>query len=546
MQFINKRDTLVSEALDGLLRLQSSGSIGRLEGEAGFNVIVDLAHKGDRHVAVISGGGSGHEPAHAGFVGRGMLAAAVCGDVFASPSVDAVLAGILAVTGKAGCLLVVKNYTGDRLNFGLAAERARALGKKVEVVIVADDVALPGLRQPRGVAGTLFVHKVAGHMAASGKSLAEIARTARQVAGSIVSLGISLGSCTIPAVGREDRVPAGKAELGLGIHGEPGADLISFAGAHQAATLITGKLAKLAPKARAYAMLLNNLGGTTGLEMGIIANDVLRGPLGKKIKYCVGPAPLMTALDMHGFSISLLPLTPAIEKALSAPVSPKAWPGAAAVGKIAVRKSALPKARASAKGSRNDALSKSILAVCDALIAAEKHLNDLDAKVGDGDTGSTIARAARSVKNEVKRLPLADHAATLNALSGIFARSMGGSSGVLMAILFSSAGASAAGGAGLASAFVAGLERLQFYGGANVGDRTSVDALFPALKSLAAGQSLASAAKLARKGADSTAKMKTARAGRSSYVSARNLKGHKDPGAEAVAIALESLAKSPA
>ncbi len=544
MQFINKRDTLVSEALDGLLRLQGGGRIGRLQGEAGLNVVIDLAHKGDRHVAVISGGGSGHEPAHAGFVGKGLLTAAVCGDVFASPSVDAVLAGIMAVTGKAGCLLIVKNYTGDRLNFGLAAERARALGKKVEVVIVADDVALPGLAQPRGVAGTLFVHKVAGHMSAAGRSLADIARTARQVAGSIVSLGISLGSCTIPSVGREDRVPAGKAELGLGIHGEPGATLISFAGAHQAATLITGKLAKLAPKAPAYAMLLNNLGGTTALEMGIIANDVLSGPLGQKIKYSIGPAPLMTALDMHGFSISLLPLTPAIEKALTSAVAPKAWPGASAVGKIAVKKSALTKSRAGVKASRNEHLSKSILAVCDALITAEKHLNDLDAKVGDGDTGSTVARAAKSVKASVKRLPLADHAATLQALSGIFAGSMGGSSGVLMAILFSSAAAAARDGATLPAAFMAGLERLQFYGGANAGDRTSVDALLPALKSLSGGKPLSAAAQLARKGADATAKMTAARAGRSSYVAARNLKGHKDPGAEAVAIAFESLARS--
>lgn len=114
------------------------------------------------NVALISGGGSGHEPAHAGFVGKGMLTAAVCGDVFASPSVDAVLAGILAVTGDAGCVLIVKNYTGDRLNFGLAAERARSLGLRVEMVVVHDDIALPDLSQPRGLAGTLLVHKIAG------------------------------------------------------------------------------------------------------------------------------------------------------------------------------------------------------------------------------------------------------------------------------------------------------------------------------------------------------------------------------------------------
>ena len=126
--------------------------------------------------AIVSGGGSGHEPAHAGLVGKGLLTAAVCGDVFASPSVDAVLAAIVAVTGPAGCLLVVKNYTGDRLNFGLAAERAKGLGLKVEMVIVADDIALPDARQPRGVAGTVFVHRIAGHMSEAGRTLEEIAR----------------------------------------------------------------------------------------------------------------------------------------------------------------------------------------------------------------------------------------------------------------------------------------------------------------------------------------------------------------------------------
>jgi triose/dihydroxyacetone kinase / FAD-AMP lyase (cyclizing) len=131
-------------------------------------------------VALVSGGGSGHEPSHAGFVGQGMLTAAVCGEVFASPSVDAVLAGILAVTGKAGCLLIVKNYTGDRLNFGLAAERARALRLKVSMVIVDDDVALPDLPQARGVAGTLFVHKIAGALAEQGADLDTVTAAAER------------------------------------------------------------------------------------------------------------------------------------------------------------------------------------------------------------------------------------------------------------------------------------------------------------------------------------------------------------------------------
>ena len=148
-QFMNKRENIVTEAIDGLI-MASGGKLARLDGFPHIRVVVRVDWDKSR-VAIVSGGGSGHEPAHAGFVGAGMLTAAVCGDVFASPSVDAVLAGILAVTGPAGCLLVVKNYTGDRLNFGLAAERARAFGLKVNMVIVDDDIALPHLHQSRGL-----------------------------------------------------------------------------------------------------------------------------------------------------------------------------------------------------------------------------------------------------------------------------------------------------------------------------------------------------------------------------------------------------------
>src|SRR5260221_7269416 len=142
LQFINARENLVTESIDGMLRALGDPKLARLDGFPDIKVVLRADHNASR-VAIVSGGGSGHEPAHAGFVGKGMLTAAVCGEVFASPSVDAVLAAILAVTGKGGCLLILKNYTGDRLNFGLAAEKARALGKNVEGGIVADDIALP-------------------------------------------------------------------------------------------------------------------------------------------------------------------------------------------------------------------------------------------------------------------------------------------------------------------------------------------------------------------------------------------------------------------
>ena len=188
-------------------------------------------------VALVSGGGSGHEPAHAGFVGRGMLTAAVCGDVFASPSLDAVLAGILAVTGEAGCLLIVKNYTGDRLNFGLAAERARAFGLKVNMVFVDDDAALPHLPQQRGLAGALFVHKIVGAMAEAGESLESLTSAAQRVISSTSTIGMSLDTCTMPGSPKDGRIAVGHAELGLGIHGEPGVEQVVYNNAREAMAL---------------------------------------------------------------------------------------------------------------------------------------------------------------------------------------------------------------------------------------------------------------------------------------------------------------------
>lgn len=540
-QFINTKETLVTEALDGFLRQSADQGLMRLDGYPHIKVVY-RSHNKDRKVAIISGGGSGHEPAHAGFVGKGMLAAAVCGEIFASPSVDAVLSAILAVTGKAGCLVTIKNYTGDRLNFGLAAEKARALGKKVEVVIAADDVAIPDIAQPRGVAGVLFIHKIAGHVAESGASLAVVAETARKVTKATVSLGVSLSSCTIPGGQREDRVPSGKAELGLGIHGEPGVELIDFTGAKQVADLLMTKLIAKVGKAKSYALLLNNLGGTTALEMNVIAEEILRGPFGKKLKLIIGPAPLVTSLDMHGLSASLLPLTPAYEKALLAPVDSPFWPKARIIGKVKATR--LPTALKSAKvkATRNAKREALVQKICDILISHEPRLNALDAKVGDGDTGSTFATEARSIKARTAEIPLADVDALLSYVGQKLSSSMGGSSGILLAIMFSAAGTAVKQGAGWVEGLQTGLSRMKQYGGAKLGDRTMIDALEPALKELAAGASLEKAAAAARHGANATARMTRAMAGRSSYVSAANLAGVIDPGAEAVASLLEGLA----
>ncbi|MBG1232391.1 dihydroxyacetone kinase subunit DhaK [Aestuariivirga litoralis] len=540
-QFINQKEKLVQDALDGLLRASGGAKLARLDGFPGIKVIMRTDHKPSR-VAIIAGGGSGHEPAHASFVGAGMLTAAVAGEIFASPSIDAVFAAIMAVTGPGGCLLIFKNYTGDRLNFGLAVERARSLGKKVEVVIVKDDIAIPGIAQPRGVAGVVFVEKIAGHFAEKGWPLHKVAKIAQDVADAAVSLGLALSSCTIPGIGREDRVPLGKAELGLGIHGEPGVELIGFEDAAKTARALTDRLFKRARPAKSYALLVNNLGSTTPLEMALLTNEVLAGPHGKKIKLVCGPANLVTSLDMHGFSFSLLPLKPEWEVALQSPASPLVWPKVYRHEKPKLVK--LPKESKikTFKPSKNPALAATLAKACDIIIAHEKPLNALDARVGDGDTGSTLATAARYIHANIGKLPLAKQDDFFAALSQAMTHAIGGSSGVLLAIFFSSAGQST--GKNWKAALQFGLEKMMAYGGAGPGHRTMIDALAPSLAALSASGDLNAAAQAARTGANATGKMTRAQAGRSSYVSADNLAGINDPGAEAVALLLEGLAKA--
>jgi ATP-dependent dihydroxyacetone kinase len=536
-QFINTKETLVTDAIDGMLRT-AGGRLARLDGYPHIKVVVRTDWDRSK-VALVSGGGSGHEPSHAGFVGQGMLTAAVCGEVFASPSVDAVLAGILAVTGKAGCLLIVKNYTGDRLNFGLAAERARAQGLNVSMVVVDDDVALPDLPQARGVAGTLFVHKIAGALAEGGADLDTVTAAAERVIRGVVSIGMSLDTCTVPGSPKEDRIPAGKAELGLGIHGEAGIEQVEFSTARDAMTMVVDRLApNVGPGP--HVALLNNLGSATPLEMSVLAEELTRSRIGDRVRWLVGPAPMMTSLDMRGFSVSLLPVAAAEEAALAAPVAPWAWPGCLAVGTVPVVQ--LPDGLAPIKPipSRNDAARALIERCCRILIAAEADLNALDSKSGDGDTGSTLATAARALIGALDRLPLADHTQLYRAIGLELSQTMGGSSGVLLAIFFSAAGDASAAGQDPIGSLKAGLDRIQQVGGARPGDRTLIDALFPALEALPGG--LDTAARAARDGADATAQITRARAGRASYLAEANLAGHNDPGAEAVARLLEALA----
>ncbi|MCF8486927.1 MAG: dihydroxyacetone kinase subunit DhaK [Rhodobacteraceae bacterium] len=536
-QFINTKENMVTEAIDGTIAA-SGGKLARLDGYPHIRVVV-RADWDKSKVALVSGGGSGHEPAHAGFVGAGMLTAAVCGDVFASPSVDAVLAGILAVTGPAGCLLIVKNYTGDRLNFGLAAERARAFGHKVSMVIVDDDVALPDLPQARGLAGTLFVHKIAGAMAENGDDLEACTIAAERVIKASRSIGMSLDTCTVPGSVKEDRIPHGMAELGLGIHGEAGVEQVASNGAKDAIAKAIEKLASTMPSTP-HVALINNLGGSSVLEMSILAHELLASPVGDRIKFVVGPAAMMTALDMHGFSVSVMELAEGDAALLGQQVACPGWPGCKPIHPIQVRPLPDGLSPIRAPASAHAPTKAFLTGCCKVLIASEDDLNALDAKSGDGDTGSTLAGAARALIDAMDTLPLADHTQLYRAIGLELSQTMGGSSGVLLAIFFAAAGDASSSGLPMREALQIGLDRMRQIGGANPGDRTMVDALMPALDALPLGLDHSAAA--ARAGANFTSTLTVAKAGRSAYINPDQLIGHVDPGAEAVARLFEHLA----
>ena len=543
--FFNQRASLVNDVIEGTIIASPWNNLARLESDPAIRVVVrrDL---NKNNVAVISGGGAGHEPAHVGFIGKGMLTAAVCGDLFASPSVDAVLTAIQAVTGEAGCLLIVKNYTGDRLNFGLAAEKARRLGYNVEMLIVGDDISLPDNKQPRGIAGTILVHKVAGYFAERGFNLATVLREAQYAASHTASIG-ALASCHLPQ--EADSAPrhqAGHAELGMGIHGEPGASTIATQNSAEIVNLMVEKLTAVLPETGRLAVMLNNLGGVSVAEMAILTRELANTPLQARIDWLIGPASLVTALDMKGFSLTAIVLEESIEKALLSDVETASWQKPVQPRTINAVPSTLDSARVDFTPSANPQVGDYVAQVTGALIDLEEHLNALDAKVGDGDTGSTFAAGAREIAERLERqqLPLND-LPTLFALIGErLTVVMGGSSGVLMSIFFTAAGQKLGQGASVAEALNAGLEQMKFYGGADEGDRTMIDALQPALAALLAEpENLQAAFAAAQAGADRTCQSSKAGAGRASYLNSDSLLGNMDPGAHAVAMVFKALAE---
>uniref|UniRef100_A0A6B2L0R9 Dihydroxyacetone kinase n=1 Tax=Arcella intermedia TaxID=1963864 RepID=A0A6B2L0R9_9EUKA len=561
---INAPSEVVNHFLSGLVSCHST-----LVKLPHHNVILrhDYMESKKTKVSILCGGGSGHEPAHAGFVGNGLLTGAIAGAIFSSPSVPTILAAIRAVTGPQGTLVLIKNYTGDRLNFGMACERAKSEGLLVEMVIIGDDIATREGGRPRGIAGTVLIHKIASAVADEGRSLSEVAEVARRMVGRLDTLGVALDECNLPGKKvAEKRIGPQEIELGLGIHGEPGVKKMPMESAEKISVELMSQLWKARESStdEFKVVLINNLGTTIPMELYIFADSVLKflREKGANIeRIYIGT--FMSALDMNGVSVTLLSV-PNSEKSqvlkyLDLPTNAIAWPSSyvsipgregtnssqdSETTKEATPQTVLP-------SPENEFYLSLFRSVCEEIIKQGDHLNDLDRLVGDGDCGDTFKRGCQRIIQDSQLYQFQDPVKLTNQISDSISESMGGSSGAILEIFFRATSLKlsellktrAISPLVWIEAFIAGTESVQFYGGAKVGMRTLLDALIPALNVaqdlLKSGKSLAetlpSASTAAEKGMEDTKNM-TAKVGRSAYLPQQMLLTHPDPGSVVVYI----------
>ena len=324
-KIINSTQTIVKELCEGMVKAYPDV----ISWDEQYNVI-SRRERNTNKVNLISGGGSGHEPAHAGFVGKGMLDAAVCGDVFASPSIMQVYNAILHNASEKGVLLIIKNYAGDVMNFEGAADMAvKDDGIMVEKVCINDDVSIDNVPNRRGVAGTLFVHKIAGALAEEGGSIREVKAVAEKVIKNVRTMGFALKACTVPARGKPTfELRENEIEMGVGIHGEAGVLREELGTANEIAQKIVGRIVADLPfnTNDEVSLLINGFGGTPLQELFILNNEVRKILDQKSITvYRTMVGNYITSIDMAGASVTLLKLDIEIKKLLDAPADTVAW-----------------------------------------------------------------------------------------------------------------------------------------------------------------------------------------------------------------------------
>ena len=564
-KFLNDPNEAVDELINGLL-LQYPNQLQKLQNH---NVLLSSDIDFER-VNVLSGGGSGHEPSHAGWISKyGMLTGAILGGIFASPSVSSILAAIRAVNlNKNGVLLIVKNYTGDVLNFGMACERANSEGFPTKMLVVADDKALladKGITGARGVAGTVFFHKILGTAASRGMSLDDLMELGKSLQPKIGTMGVALDSVTIPgATTMNNRLDYKTMELGLGIHGEAGTRPSPVLTADDIAPLL---IQPISPPSGDLVVMINNLGGTSNFELSILTQSIVKTlESSSKNKVCrlyVGS--YMTSFDMRGASLTIFSNATAQElELLDEDTDALSWTKADVWQSTSAEEqrpsfTEVPEVPApSVKDIYEDLpcmdsmmqeqLALYITNACLEVIKEEPTLTQYDVIVGDGDCGITLKRGATEILNRISNDTLNFHHVSplMASLADAISSSMGGTSGILMELMFRkmSTALKTSTSVEMAQAFVIGVEAVSEYGGATLGCRTMLDALIPAATTYLETNDLALAASAAEDGAQLTATMATASAGRSNYLHSDTLQGTPDPGAHAAALILTSLSNT--
>ncbi|MFV0360967.1 dihydroxyacetone kinase family protein [Tropicimonas sp.] len=516
-------------------------------------------------VSLVVGGGSGHYPAFLGYIGAGLADAAVAGDVFASPSTSAVAGVVRAANRGGGVVLGFGNYAGDVLNFGAAAERLRGEGIDVRILAVTDDVASapPGERsRRRGVAGDLLVFKVTGAAAEAGLDLDAVETVAQRANGATVSFGVAFDGCTLPGQSAPlFTVEKGDIALGLGIHGEPGIRTERIVPAAELAAMLLAPLLAERPEGHdgRVAVVLNGLGSTKYEELFVLWHHISQGLHAAGLTL-VDPevGEFVTSLDMAGCSLSILWLDGELEEYWRAPADAPAFRRgivAGPAGEVAADLAATTVTRdAIAKGSAASQQAGACIAgivgqVAAALADAEEMLGQIDAQAGDGDHGQGMARGSRAAAAAAQEAAQAGAgAATVLGMAGdAWADRAGGTSGALWGVLLRAWGTALTDeapltGESVARGAAAAYEAVTRLGGAQVGDKTLVDAFAPFVETLSAevgaGTGLAEAWRLAAirstGAAEATADL-LPRLGRARPLAERSL-GHPDAGATSLAL----------
>lgn len=549
--------------------------------ELAFNESYKIISRKEKHqnVALISGGGSGHEPAHAGFVGQGMLDAAVCGDVFASPSQIQVYKALQQVATDKGVLMIIKNYSGDMMNFQNGAALAAEDGIKVDYVKVADDIAVKDSLYTvgrRGVAGTVFVHKIAGAAASKGYELARVKELAQKAADNVISLGFAYTSCTVPAKGTPTFTLANdEMEYGVGIHGEPGIRREKILPSKELAQRIVDDLFLDRPNLTEVAVLVNGFGTTPLQELYVFNNDVCEHLARKGIKiYPTFVGNYMTSIDMNGASVSLLAVDDELKGYLDAEANTPAlkMDGSAAQPLIFSTKNAAAEdvintevetqpEHAEIQNEQftieNMRYVVDVMAAC--IIKNEVPFCELDAHAGDGDFGMSVAKGFKQLKREWHELVQAEQMDDfLLNCSMIIMEHCGGASGPIWGSAFRAASKAIKGKttltvANFAEMLQAAVKGIQITGersfgrGAVVGDKTLIDALVPCADSWSANtdknfkENFVLGAQAAVQGAESTKDI-VARMGRAGTVGDRSL-GYPDAGAHGLGVIFTDIAE---